>query len=194
MADANEIEYEPRECHHQGDCRGTCPACEAEVRYIQQQLDIRRQLGKAVAVFGISAGLAALNSCAIDNDSFAIPAVSVENAVPRRLVGDVIDDFPEFPGGSKKMFEYLMENTHYQLLDQVLWKVETHIMPVASRMCGWCRHSRRYTQPRLMLAISESSAAPLASGKFTWNRAIFVFFKRFIWKLSRKCLYLQAIE
>ena len=50
VADANGIVYEPRECHHQGDCRGTCPACEAEVRYIQQQLDIRRQLGKAVAV------------------------------------------------------------------------------------------------------------------------------------------------
>ena len=63
VADANDIEYEPRECHHQGDCRGTCPACEAEVRYIQQQLDIRRQLGKAVAVVGISAGLAALSGC-----------------------------------------------------------------------------------------------------------------------------------
>jgi serpin B len=24
VADANGIEYEPRECHHQGDCRGTC--------------------------------------------------------------------------------------------------------------------------------------------------------------------------
>ena len=63
VADANGIEYEPRECHHQGDCRGTCPACEAEVRYIQQQLNIRRQLGKAVAVVGISAGLAALSGC-----------------------------------------------------------------------------------------------------------------------------------
>ena len=63
VADANGIVYEPRECHHQGDCRGTCPACEAEVRYIQQQLDIRRQLGKAVAVVGISAGLAALSGC-----------------------------------------------------------------------------------------------------------------------------------
>ena len=77
VADANDIEYEPRECHHQGDCRGTCPACEAEVRYIQQQLDIRRQLGKAVAVVGISAGLAALNSCAFDNESLVIPATSV---------------------------------------------------------------------------------------------------------------------
>ena len=63
VADANEIKYEPRECHHQGECRGTCPACEAEVRYLESQLSIRRQLGKAVAIMGISAGLSALTSC-----------------------------------------------------------------------------------------------------------------------------------
>ena len=63
IADANEIKYEPRECHHQGECRGTCPGCEAEVRYLERQLDIRRQLGKAVAIVGISAGLSALLGC-----------------------------------------------------------------------------------------------------------------------------------
>ena len=63
VADANEIKYEPRECHHQGECRGTCPACEAEVRYLESQLSIRRQLGQAVAIMGISAGLSALVSC-----------------------------------------------------------------------------------------------------------------------------------
>lgn len=63
VADANEIKYEPRECHHQGECQGTCPACEAEVRYLESQLNIRRQLGKAVAIMGISAGLSVLTSC-----------------------------------------------------------------------------------------------------------------------------------
>lgn len=114
VADANGIEYEPRECHHQGDCRGTCPACEAEVRYIQQQLDIRRQLGKAVAVVGISAGLAALNSCAFDNESLVIPATSIVTEEPEPpFLGDIIEDLPEFPGGKQKLFEYLIENTHY---------------------------------------------------------------------------------
>ena len=74
VADANDIKYEPHECHHQGECRGTCPACEAEVRYIERQLNIRRRLGKAVAVVGISAGLSALTGCSdkakeIDNIS-----------------------------------------------------------------------------------------------------------------------------
>ena len=63
VADTNEIKYEPRECHHQGECRGSCPACEAEVRYLERQLNFRRQLGKAVAIMGISAGLSALVSC-----------------------------------------------------------------------------------------------------------------------------------
>lgn len=63
IAEANEINYEPRECHHQGECRGTCPVCEAEMRYIERQLDIRQQLGKAVAIMGISAGLSALTGC-----------------------------------------------------------------------------------------------------------------------------------
>lgn len=63
IAKANDIEYEPRECKHEGDCLGTCPACEAEVSYLERQLDLRRKLGKAVAVVGISAGLAGLAAC-----------------------------------------------------------------------------------------------------------------------------------
>ena len=63
IADANEIDYEPRECNHQGECLGTCPACESEVRYIEKQLDLRRQLGKAVAVVGLSAGLFVMTGC-----------------------------------------------------------------------------------------------------------------------------------
>ena len=92
IADANEIRYEPHECHHQGECRGTCPACEAEVRYIERQLDIRRQLGKAVAIVGISAGLSTLTACdkakKVDYDSDLLEGdVIVEPA--EHLDGDV---------------------------------------------------------------------------------------------------------
>lgn len=97
IADANEIWYEPHECHHQGECRGTCPACEAEVRYIERQLDIRRQLGKAAVIVGISAGLSALSGCGdkskkVDNVSeeesdLTVGKVMVEPA--ERLDGDV---------------------------------------------------------------------------------------------------------
>lgn len=63
VADANEIPFEVTECSHKGDCAGTCPKCEQEVRYIESQLQQRRRLGKAVAVVGISMGLAAIAGC-----------------------------------------------------------------------------------------------------------------------------------
>ena len=65
IADANEIEYEPQECTHEGECAGTCPACEAEVRYLESELIKRKGLGKKVAVAGIAMGMASLSSCGI---------------------------------------------------------------------------------------------------------------------------------
>ena len=100
VADANDIKYEPRECHHQGDCRGTCPACEAEVKYIEQQLDIRRQLGKAVAIVGISAGLSALTSCnarnssAVSEDQNSIDRGKATIDTTEQIVGDVYYESP----------------------------------------------------------------------------------------------------
>ena len=57
VARTNDIPYEPTECKHKGDCSGTCPKCEQEVRYIEQQLNKRRTLGKAVAVAGVAIGV-----------------------------------------------------------------------------------------------------------------------------------------
>ena len=36
VARANDIEYVVSECQYKGDCLGTCPKCEAEVRYLTQ--------------------------------------------------------------------------------------------------------------------------------------------------------------
>ncbi len=62
IAEANDIEYITSECQYKGDCRGTCPKCEAEVRYLEQQLERRRTAGKAITLLGISAGLVAAGS------------------------------------------------------------------------------------------------------------------------------------
>lgn len=66
IADANGILYSPVECHHEGDCLGTCPACEAEVRYIEKELNLRRMAGRAVTIMGLSAGMIALTACGDD--------------------------------------------------------------------------------------------------------------------------------
>ena len=65
IAKANDIEYEPRECKHEGDCMGTCPACEAEVRYLESELLKRKKLGKKVAVAGIAMGMVGLSGCGV---------------------------------------------------------------------------------------------------------------------------------
>lgn len=57
IAEANDIEFVTSECRYKGDCFGTCPKCEAEVRYLEQQLRARSLTGKAVALAGISAGI-----------------------------------------------------------------------------------------------------------------------------------------
>ena len=57
IADENEIPYVTRECHFQGECKGTCPRCESELRYLEQQLSLRASLGKRVAVAALCAGM-----------------------------------------------------------------------------------------------------------------------------------------
>ena len=89
IADANDIEYITRECTYQGDCRGTCPKCEAEVAYLEKELEKRRLSGKAVAVAGIAAAvMLSAGGCTPD----APPAPTEPTSAPteyEELIGDV---------------------------------------------------------------------------------------------------------
>ena len=38
VAETYGLNYTPRECHHDGDCCGTCPLCDAELEDLQRQL------------------------------------------------------------------------------------------------------------------------------------------------------------
>ena len=59
IADENGIPLEQKECTYDGPCRGTCPHCEAEVRYIEKALTERVRLGKVATTAGLSLGLVA---------------------------------------------------------------------------------------------------------------------------------------
>lgn len=63
IAEANGIKFVTSECCYKGDCLGTCPRCETEVRYLEQQLRARSLAGKAVALAGISAGMILMSGC-----------------------------------------------------------------------------------------------------------------------------------
>ena len=63
IAQENDIPLVERECTHEGDCRGTCPYCESEVRYLERELSKRRALGKAVTVAGIAVSSMMMGAC-----------------------------------------------------------------------------------------------------------------------------------
>ncbi|MBO4363153.1 MAG: hypothetical protein J5912_02085 [Clostridia bacterium] len=70
IAKNNGIDWVVEECPHKGNCRGTCPKCEEEVRELERQLAARRKLGKAIAVTGVAAGIAlAVSGCGEDKNT-----------------------------------------------------------------------------------------------------------------------------
>ena len=159
IAEANGIELVTSECRYKGDCLGTCPKCEAEVRYLEQQLRARSLAGKAVALAGISAGMILLSGCSgtsTNQSSETLqgePEASVEQIeitdtieegelpaiedtvvikkgeiddTEKTVVGDIIDPEqedkvyetivdvrPTFPGGDKKLMEWISQHLHY---------------------------------------------------------------------------------
>ena len=90
IAENNDIEYVVSECKHQGDCLGTCPKCEAEVRYLERELERRRKLGMAVTVAGLAVMMTA-SSVACDTGNNEPPATSgIETTANRdNATGDI---------------------------------------------------------------------------------------------------------
>ena len=74
IADENEIPYETRECTHTGNCSGTCPYCENEVRYLESQLKKRAALGKGIRLAALCTGIAvSLTGCTLTDRINAAP-------------------------------------------------------------------------------------------------------------------------
>lgn len=94
IAEANEIDYQPTECHHEGDCAGTCPKCESETRWLERQLRNRQALGKAVTIAGLSVALGAMSSCLTGNhtsNSQLGGSIAPTDTDYYQLGGDTID-------------------------------------------------------------------------------------------------------
>lgn len=81
IAEANDIALETSECRFKGDCTGTCPRCESEVRYLERQLAARRHAGKAVRLAGLAAGAIIMSGCGNVSDS----------KPTETLLGEVVD-------------------------------------------------------------------------------------------------------
>ena len=103
IADANGISYQPKECHYEGDCAGTCTACEAEIRYLEAQLRERKRKGWGMKVAGLAAGLCVATvpltscqntpkGCNVENkaqDSTDMPVRGEKVVIPKVLTADL---------------------------------------------------------------------------------------------------------
>ena len=74
IAEENDIKLVIEECTYQGDCLGTCPKCEAEVRYLERELEKRQRMGKAAVVAGLSVGLLGASQVALAQAPDTIPS------------------------------------------------------------------------------------------------------------------------
>ena len=93
---ADEIPYEPVVCTHKGDCMGTCPACESEMRYIENQLNIRKMAGKAVKIVGL-ATVMSMSACNITDSVSILPDELNQKEIVYDYIGDREGETPFIP-------------------------------------------------------------------------------------------------
>lgn len=117
IADENGIEYITSECKHIGDCKGTCPKCESEVRYLERELEKKRMIGKRIAIVGIAAGMALTSlSCTDDKKPSELEGdvPYSENDTTEGLIPEPDDELlmgePETPADLTGDVPYIDEN------------------------------------------------------------------------------------
>lgn len=107
VAKKNGIPYTYTECTYQGECRGTCPKCEEELRYLTRELEKLKKSGKQVAVAGVAAAVIATSATGCSSEFLAelgigeheqqiagaipMPTSPVENVT----MGDPLPQLPE---------------------------------------------------------------------------------------------------
>ena len=109
IADENDIPLVTEDCKYKGDCKGTCPKCESELRYLEEQLEKRRSLGRKVTVSALALGLAAgLSGCGklsgIEASKLegAVVPMNMETTREDEIVGKIAVTEPEddkYPAG-----------------------------------------------------------------------------------------------
>ena len=160
IAEANGIDFVTSECRYKGDCLGTCPKCEAEVRHLKQQLRARSLAGKAIVLAGISAGMILMSGCSgttssnqsdetlqgepeasveqievtdtieegelpeiedtivikkgeIDDTAYPVVGEIIDPEQEDKVYEAIVDVRPTFPGGDKKLLEWISQHVQY---------------------------------------------------------------------------------
>ena len=113
IAAENDIKLVIEECTYQGDCIGTCPKCEEEVRYLERELEKRQRMGKAAIVAGLSVGLLGTSQLAVAQQPDTLRMDTIEKVAEDVEIFGMVEEMPSFPGGEVKLVEYIAKNLNY---------------------------------------------------------------------------------
>ena len=129
IAEANGIDYAPRKCTFEGDCKGTCPACERELGYLESQLSLKRNMGVPIKIIGLSVALdyvdvngdmepdSADNQIYSEESPDSFPSSQYNGDEEEDMEGDIIikkpDKEAQFPGGNEFLKSFLKKNVYY---------------------------------------------------------------------------------
>ncbi|GAE18145.1 TonB family protein [Bacteroides pyogenes DSM 20611 = JCM 6294] len=163
IADANEIPFEIEECTHKGDCPGTCPKCESELRYLMESINQREQEGKPVVVDG-------LMSEAELHQAFDIKPICPES--PQEPEDFVLQGMPAPPEHILMGDIAAPSNSDFAAIiaRELLAKTDGNIVfsPVAYAVCLKC-----FRKVWIMIALSMKRLINLSLGLIaTWNPAM----------------------
>lgn len=71
IAESNDIPLEQPECTYKGECQGTCPRCDSEVRYLEQELSRKGKLGAAIVAASLTLAACEPSGKMIEGDVMA---------------------------------------------------------------------------------------------------------------------------
>ena len=120
IARANGIGYSPKACNHEGECAGTCPACESEVLYLEREIARKRSMGKAALVAGVSLALSSLSAMATSTSPSEVMMSNngsqsqvCDTTQRTEIFGMIHETMPYFRGGDRALMEYLQKHVNY---------------------------------------------------------------------------------
>lgn len=98
IAESNNIVYLTSECHYEGECAGTCPKCDAEIRYLDGEIKKKILAGEEVTLSGISLDSIAeenytkIEETAVDGELDAGPLMGMEVCGPENFLDMTIEE------------------------------------------------------------------------------------------------------
>lgn len=98
IAESNDIVYLTSECHYEGECAGTCPKCDAEIRYLDGEIKKKILAGEEVTLSGISLDsliddhYTKMDENIVDGELDDGPLMGIEAYVPENFLDMTIEE------------------------------------------------------------------------------------------------------